>query len=520
MIRVLLDEDGLLQRFGRPDPDAVGLVEVLGRLQAGLARRPRPRAASETERTRQRVLSIEVAAVRFFAGGTTSDGESVTGLPLHVLDEDSDLAAGDLYFTTSHTRLVAALRRDVTAYVVGLEPVASERSVDFSTVPRLVEEALRLPTARPRSQATRRGGLLAISVTSKVQARSEALEAIRVDPNADWVQLGDHLLLYTEDPDLEDRLAVRPDVEHLSYGVSRDDLVVERSSTGPATDDEATATADDAAAQRRISRSPTSADAAGVLFRHDDVVVREMTTPASRSPRDAAGSPDGGGAGEPRRSWHEVRRRYVDITDVGAEDDGERISTALSRDERATVQARVGELEDALRPRLRTPTGEALLGAIQGLTRPAASADAWPGDAPAWPRYVAWQSPYTDAAADDLLILLHRLPPLPDTQLDGNPPADSGHRAFVRSVATALATSELLRDRPSAVGTLHVLDAPSTPSGVTDDAPAPASLFMLANEHNRVRAVLSFPAGVDASTRAETLVSRLAALAGDRNDDV
>lgn len=497
MIRVLLDEDGLLQRFGRPNPDAVGLVEVLGRLQAGLARRPRPRAASETERTRQRALSIEVAAVRFFADGTTSDGESATGLPLHVLDEDSDLTAGDLYFTTSHTRLAAALRRDATAYVVGLEPVASERSVDFSTVPRLVEEALRLPTARPRSQATRRGGLLAISVTSKVQARSEALEAIRVDPNADWVQLGNHLLLYTENPDLEDRLAERPDVEHLSYGVSRDDLVVERPSAGPATGD----------------------DAAGVLFRHDHVVVRETTTAASRSPRDPADSPDGGGASGSRRSWREVRRRYVDIADAGG-DDGTDISTAFSRAERAAVQARVGELEDALRPRLRTPTGEALLGAIQGLTGPAASADAWPGDAPDSPRYVAWQSPYTDPEADDLLILLHRLPALSDTQLTENAPADPGHRAFVRSVATALATSELLRDRPSAIGTLHVLDAPSTPSGVTDDAPAPASLFMLTNEHNRVRAVLSFPADADASTRAETLLSRLAAPASDRNDDV
>jgi hypothetical protein len=251
-----------------------------------------------------------------------------------------------------------------------------------------------------------------------------------------------------------------------------------------------------------------------VLFRHDDVVVRETTTPASRSPREAAVSPDG-----PRRSWHDVRRRYVDITDVGAEDDGERISTALSRDERAAVQARVGELEDALRPRLRTPIGEALLGAIQELTGPEASADAWPGDAPDWPRYVAWQSPYTDAAADDLLILLHRLPALSDPQLKENPPADPGHRAFLRSVATALATSELLRDRPSAIGTLHALDVPSTPSGVTDDAPAPGSLFMLTNEHNRLRTVLSFPADADASTRAETLVSRLAALASDRNDD-
>lgn len=509
MTRVLLDEDGLLQRFGRPDPDAAGFVAALERLQAGLARRPRPRAASDVERARQHALSLDVAAVRFTGSTAVSRGESVSELPLRVLDGVWDLTPGDLFFTASHTRLATARRHEVIAHAVGLERLDDDRVVDVSEAPRLVEEALRVPTPRPRSPATRRGGLVAIPVGSHAEARAEALEAVRTDPHADWTHLGDHLLLYTEDPDLEDELAERPGADRLSYAVARGDIVVEVRRAAPDGDDEVPGAPDDTAAHdRRAARGQAPADTTDVLFGRGDVIVREMPSSIPRSAPDASDTPASApeGTGGSQRPWRDVRRRFVHIATSGRDDRGTRDQPPASHQELAAFRARIVELESNLRPRLRVPVGETLLAALHEVVGYGAAVDAWPAGTLGPPRYVAWQTPYGDPESDDLLILRHDLHAQHRDPARARP-MDRG--VLVRQVAVAVATAEFLSQRPSALGTLHVLDMPSASAETGDEAPTPTSVFILTAERNRVRAALTFPPGADETAGLQSVLSQL-----------
>jgi hypothetical protein len=63
----------------------------------------------------------------------------------------------------------------------------------------------------------RTGGLVRIPVDDFADARAKAVDAQLEDSTVDWVMVGSDLILYTEQPDLEDKLTAAPGVEHLSY---------------------------------------------------------------------------------------------------------------------------------------------------------------------------------------------------------------------------------------------------------------------------------------------------------------
>ena len=230
VIRLLLHIDGLLQRFGRVVPDAIALLGSVDRLRARLGRGPWP-------------VAIEPVAVRF-ADGTESLSTVLDELGLGPFDLPTETRAavdalappGDdesLVLLSGNRRVYEeAWALGLDAYLVGLEPAEPSRGLAFGDIPRILEEKLRLPTARPMSNVARTGGLLAVTCADTAEARAQALEAMQADAQADWVILGNVLILYTEEPDYEDHLVSRANVERLSYGVQKHRLRVERRTKG------------------------------------------------------------------------------------------------------------------------------------------------------------------------------------------------------------------------------------------------------------------------------------------------
>ena len=439
MVQVHIHRDGLLERFGRPVPDGAALAAALRRLHARLGAGPRP-------------VPFAVAAVRFDA--TTAAEVEVEGLPLEAVDAPERLPADGLLFTASHARCREAVAADRAAYLVGLGVPPEERGLAFTDVPRILEEALRLPSPRPMAAAVRKGGLLAIPVAGPADARARALEVMRVDPNADWVTLGDSLVLYTEEPDLEDRLAEEPGVEHLSYGVNKQSLVVELEAGG---------------------------GDGGALLRRPGFALRE------------AGGRAAGVAGATALPWNRARRR---IFAAGRQ----RAAAApppppSAEDFHAALQRYREPAAEAARSAADDPA-EAMLAAIRRLAGAAAGADLLRRDGR--PAALAWTAPYGDAAEhDELAVLVEDLPAARAGET-------GGVDGLAGAVAAALATADLLRGLPAAPGALHVVRLrPETP---LDEIWPP---FLLVDERTRVREVV---AGADEVERR----TALAALAGER----
>lgn len=398
LLRVLLHLDGLLVRFGRPVPDAVGLAAALRRLRGRLERGPRRGA-------------LEVEAVRFAAadgadGGELGDGsDDAAGLPLRRLPGAEGLGGGSLLFTTSHARCAEALVGGAEAWLVGLGVEPQERGTAFADAPRLVEERLRVPTARPVADAVRTGGLLAIPVGSAAAARRLALEAIAEDPGADWVQLAGALVLYTEEPDLEDRLASRPGVERLSYGVRREDLALDLAG---------------------------AAEGGGeALWRQGGFRLREST------------EADVPGSGEDTLLWDRARRRVFG--------DGETTGTGAPAAPPPRGEEYRRLYADHLR-RLGAAGGDphTLLTQVRESRGAAAAADLGKGDRP----MLAWTTPYRDAERDDLPILVY-----------GPAAATAPEPVAGPAVACALAATDLLSGHPASPGALHCVPLPPPGGG-------------------------------------------------------
>ena len=234
VIHLLLMADGVVQRFGRLVPGTVALCAAVERLNARLEQGPT-------------ADKVEVHVVRRQSGVGDSDPsdaealrfeiQSMGGLPIrpraHVISSFRGLRsqlrldpeAVCVVFTATQRDFEAAWAAELDAYRIGFETAGvPSRAVPFDDAQRILEEKLRIPTARPMSRVARTGGLLAVHCDSVVDAQHQAMESMKRDVHADWTILGTTLILYTEEPDYEDRLAERPDVERLSYGVQKDHL--------------------------------------------------------------------------------------------------------------------------------------------------------------------------------------------------------------------------------------------------------------------------------------------------------
>ncbi len=209
-------------------------------------------------------IQLELSVIRFTSLASSADAKTRDGLL------DAAVRAGvDSYFQplsersrviSSAADLSKALRRDEQrdvrivllsasaqrikeAAVSGIEAFhvwesgpLGQRWLPYREVPRMLEEMLRIPTARPMAPSVRRGALVAIDVTGEADARLRGLEAIRRDPNADWVTLPGVFILYTEDPDLEDHLVEERGFQRLSFDVRKEDLVIDTTGASVAGD--------------------------------------------------------------------------------------------------------------------------------------------------------------------------------------------------------------------------------------------------------------------------------------------
>ncbi len=234
VIHLLLMADGVVQRFGRLVPGTVALCAAVERLNARLER------GSSADK-------VEVHVVRRQSGAgdpDPSDAEALrfeiqsmgglSGRPrAHVISSFQGLRAQlrldpeavCVVFTATQIDFDGAWAAELETYRIGFETAGvPSRAIPFDDAQRILEEKLRIPTARPMSRVDRTGGLLAIHCDSVDDAQRQAREAMTEDVHADWAILGTTLVLYTEEPDYEDRLAERPDVERLSYGVQKDNL--------------------------------------------------------------------------------------------------------------------------------------------------------------------------------------------------------------------------------------------------------------------------------------------------------
>jgi hypothetical protein len=242
LIQLAIQFDGLLVRFGRVVPDALAMLEGILNIRRRLSHGSPP-------------IQLEPSVVRFESLASNSDAKMGEGLL-----EAARRAGVDSYFRplserslviSSAADLNKALRRDQQrdlrivllsasaqrvkeAAVSGIEAFhiwesgpLGERWLPYREVPRMLEEMLRIPTARPMAPSVRHGALVALDVTSETDARLRGREAIRRDPNADWVTLVGVFILYTEDPDLEDHLVDERGFQRLSFDVRKGDLVID-----------------------------------------------------------------------------------------------------------------------------------------------------------------------------------------------------------------------------------------------------------------------------------------------------
>ena len=361
VIHLLLVADGLVQRFGHLVPGAVALCASVERLNARLERGPTPD-------------KVELHAVRLTLGppdsGTAEtmrfELQSMGGLPgrprTHLLKGFENLRpqlhlgpeAVCLVLTATQKDFNAAWAADLDTYRLGFETAAQpSRALEFDDVQRILEEKLHIPTARPMSRVARTGGLLAIPCDDPADARRQALEAMAEDAHADWTLLGSTLILYTEEPDYEDRLAARPGVERLSYGVQKDGLSL-------------------ILGEKLVSDKK--------LYSSEGFVLTENPSAGSES-----------------LTWNTVRRRQW----------SQRVEKALP-----SMEELIQQVE---KPFAMPPVQGDVNGALAELVGPKACFDLWKESEKTLA--VAWQAPgEVSASSDALVVLVHRVADLHDTE--------------------------------------------------------------------------------------------------------
>ena len=421
-MRLVLDVDGLLHRFGRPVAEAGALLEQIAQLRSLIAsRRPDPGLEVYVARF---VLGAQADAVRTGLDEDLRrldlfDQVAVLGSRPLVLGSAAELAEPEVWPGTEDGTGVMlmsgrrhpvgeALARSVPAYVLS-DRRRERRPEELPIVEaeRVVAESLRLPTPRPMSDEARVGTLLSLAVANRADARAQVRSATREDPRADWIIIGDRLVLYTESADLERRLMTEAKTLRLRAGVRKTMLAV----------------------------TPLGAPTPGeLLFAGLSYAV------VLRREGEAAG---------PLIAWADARRRAFVPRDHGRHPESVTAS--------GTAAAGWGvAFEAAAVPTLTEGGREAGLAALRTILPALASPDLAVSEA-GTPVFT-FTSPHGHAGSDDLVVVMHE-PAMPASRA-----AESVMRAD--EVRLALALAVRLVSRRIGAGVLHCL----SPAAVTPAA--------------------------------------------------
>jgi hypothetical protein len=448
LIQLAIHFDGLLVRFGRVVPDALAMLE--GVLNIGR----RLRQGSHPAR-------LELSVIRFASLASSADAKMSEGLL-----ESAVRAGVDSYFQplserarviSSAADLSKALRRDEQrdmrivllsasaqrvkeAAVSGIEAFhvwesgpLGERWLPYRDVPRRLEEMLRIPTARPMAPSVRHGALVARDVAGEADARLRGLEAIRRDPNADWVTLAGVFILYTEDPDLEDHLVGKGGFQRLSFDVKKGDLVIDTIGT--------------------VITGDTLFSKSGISLR------KRVAEDSTRGP--AAVVP-----------WNKARQRIL----PPRERDPSRRTTLPSP---SNILAKLEPMSRALQPALRAGGADTALSVYAALVAqlPADSAVDLTVDA-GKSAALLWHAPYGSEQLEDLAVVVHDV-----SCLATGSTADSPDCLF--ELALSVVLERTFTSMNAALGSLHCLRV--DPAVSVDNILEKA---LLATERTRIAVIL------------------------------
>jgi hypothetical protein len=397
---LVVDLDGLLQRFGRRVPDAVGLVARAVNLRAW-----RATAASGS--------TLDISVVRFRDRGNEEQGRAELmqdwarlgladevrefGLEPLLLDGSAALqrmaaaGSGVMLMSGRHAPVSDALASGIPAYVVSDRRQRSPEQLPVVDAERVLAESIRLPTPRPVAADSRSGSVLAIPISDVADARRHAEAAIREDARADWIVLGDHLLLYTENDESARRLTETEQARQLRVEVKT----------------------------RLLSVVPPGADAPShPLFSRDGyaLIIDD-------------------GDGSERMGWNEARRRVF----------------GSHRQMRSWLPGRTTSSVDNWTDAGLQNFADGTAGQMLTQLRAVLPAMAAPDVLPAKSSIVSFTSPYGHDQTEDLVAVMYG-PAAPDTAL----PADVVYAADARMAVSAARTLVQRRRSP---GVLHCLAA-------------------------------------------------------------
>ena len=197
-VTVAVEVDGLLQRFGRLVPDTAALIHRLGRFQQ----------AGGLQVLLFRIGGDEAALrddLDWLGMGTRYGAPEPT-----VVADARELAARTgsrtIVFAGREQTAREMLASGLPSYVVSDRRAPDHRLLPIVEADRVAAESIRVPVPRPMSDQTRRGMLLSIAVASPEEARAHGLDALRLDPRADWLTLGENQIFYVELPAAADWL--------------------------------------------------------------------------------------------------------------------------------------------------------------------------------------------------------------------------------------------------------------------------------------------------------------------------
>lgn len=224
---MVLELDGLIQRFGRLVPDAVALLHQVRAIRGQLG----PGAAA-----------LEVVIARFGPGDEATvaadlEALGLTGLAAAldaratILRDPAALTAGK---ESIDTMLLAgrsasareALAAGLPAYVVEDRQARDHRRLAIAEAPRVIAESLRLATPRPMSDDSRAGSLIAVPADGSFEARARAIAVAAADPWADWLALGGWQIFHAGGESAVDRLMDTPRARRLAGEVHRSELAL------------------------------------------------------------------------------------------------------------------------------------------------------------------------------------------------------------------------------------------------------------------------------------------------------
>jgi hypothetical protein len=189
-VRLAIEVDGLIQRFGRAVPDSVALLDRVSEL--------RDRAHASGGR-----LDVALTRLEPRNGGALEADIDALGLGAKLRALDAELVelpdASSLAAPGGRAMLLAgrwasaraALAGGMVAYLVSDRRESDPRQLEIEEAARVIAESLQLAVPRPVSPEARRGTLSA-----------RGLAALRRDPHADWFSLGRVQIVYAEEPDV------------------------------------------------------------------------------------------------------------------------------------------------------------------------------------------------------------------------------------------------------------------------------------------------------------------------------